>query len=243
MENSDLDVEADLTNLETFGETSQCKKIRRVQSQKDTSSPLSNKTGTLREHCVTVSSISQEEMSSSAKANNVSEPIEPGTEQTGRDPALQSDEDATLIDSDDEKLVIDDSISPVNAGPKHRKPQTPTCSADPQVVPTSESAAVSSSPQKVTKGKRQPKRAKDSGDQLSEILRMQTAMFKPSNEMPKCSVKSPTPCLGPSVHTHSTSLVKPCVSSFLERNQNNDGETCVVPLQSSADTQEHKSQC
>lgn len=259
VESSGVDFEMDLTDLETFGETSQCKKIQSeqdgyVKSKKDTSSPLSNKIKTLCEHCVTVSSISQEEMSSSsAKTNDpgsepaqqvLSEPVQPVTEQTRRDPALQSDEDLAFIeDSDDEKLVIDDSMSPVNSGPKHSKPQTTTCSAGPPVVPTSESTPVSSntsSPQKVTRGKRQPKRAKDSGDQLSEILRMQTAMFKSGNEIAKCSAKSPTPCSAPSVHSHSTSLVKPCVSSFLERNQNKDGETCVVPHQSSASTKEHK---
>uniref|UniRef100_A0A3B4G2B2 Interactor of little elongator complex ELL subunit 2 n=1 Tax=Pundamilia nyererei TaxID=303518 RepID=A0A3B4G2B2_9CICH len=251
LENSGLDFEVDLTDLETFGETSKCKKIPDeqgdyIKSKKDRGSPLSKK----------IKTFSEEMSSSSIKTNDsVSEPaqqvlsvhIQPGTEQARQDPALQSDEDQAFTgDSDDEKLVIDDSMSPVNTVPKQSKPQTVTCSADPPVVPASESTPESSemsSPQRVTRARRQTKRAKDSGDQLGEILRMQTAMFKSANEMAKCSAKSPTRCAGPSVHSHPTSLVKPCVSSFLERNQSKDGETCVVPPNSSslgADTKEHK---
>lgn len=242
----------DLTDLETFGETSKCKKIPDeqdgyIKSKKDRGSPLSKK----------IKTFSEEMSSSSIKTNDsVSEPaqqvlskhIQPGTEQARQDPALQSDEDQAFTgDSDDEKLVIDDLMSPVNTVPKQSKPQTVTCSAHPPVVPASESTPDSSemsSPQRVTRARRQAKRAKDSGDQLGEILRMQTAMFKSANEMAKCSAKSPTRCAGPSVHSHPTSLVKPCVSSFLERNQSKDGETCVVPPKSSslsADTKEYKS--
>uniref|UniRef100_A0A3P8QEX1 Little elongation complex subunit 2 C-terminal domain-containing protein n=1 Tax=Astatotilapia calliptera TaxID=8154 RepID=A0A3P8QEX1_ASTCA len=206
--NSGLDFEVDLTDLETFGETSKCKKIPDeqggyIKSKKDRGSPLSKKIKTFSEE-MSSSSIKTNDSVSEPAQQVLSEHIQPGTEQARQDPALQSDEDQAFTgDSDDEKLVIDDSMSPVNTVPK-------------QI---------------------------DSGDQLGEILRMQTAMFKSANEMAKCSAKSPTRCAGPSVHSHPTLLVKPCVSSFLERNQSKDGETCVVPPNSSslsADTKEHK---
>lgn len=239
----------DLTDLETFGETSKCKKIPDeqdgyIKSKKDIGSPLSKKIKTFSEE-MSSSSIKTNDSVSEPAQQVLSEHIQPGAEQARQDPALQSDEDQAFTgDSDDEKLIIDDSMNTV---PKQSKPQTVTCSADPPVVPASESTPESSemsSPQRVTRARWQTKRAKDSGDQLGEILRMQTAMFKSANEMAKCSAKSPTRCAGPSVHSHPTSLVKPCVSSFLERNQSKDGETCVVPPKSSslsADTKEHKS--
>ncbi|XP_063335710.1 little elongation complex subunit 2 [Pelmatolapia mariae] len=251
LENSGLDFEVDLTDLETFGETSKCKKIPDeqdgyIKSKKDTGSPLSKKIKTFSEE-TSSSSIKTNDSVSDPAQQVLSEHIQPGTEQARQDPALQSDEDQAFTgDSDDEKLVIDDSMSPVNTVPKQSKPQTVTCSADPPVVPASESTPESSemsSPQRVTRARRQTKRAKDSGDQLGEILRMQTAMFKSANEIAKCSAKSPTRCAGPSVHSHPTLLVKPCVSSFLERNQSKDGETSVVSPKSSslsADTKEHK---
>uniref|UniRef100_A0A8C2YWB1 Interactor of little elongation complex ELL subunit 2 n=2 Tax=Cyclopterus lumpus TaxID=8103 RepID=A0A8C2YWB1_CYCLU len=239
--NNGLDFEMDLSDLETFGEAPiKPPKIQNGQNAcvKSLNAPGSSslaKTKKSSEHLVNTGSSSQEEMNTSLA--DVTGPIKeettitPKTEQMSSDSGQQSDENRSFIgDSDEEKLVIDDSESPANT-------RTASRTADPPIIPFSESETVnpdSLSPQKGTKQRRQSKRAKVSGDQLGEILRMQTAMFNSPVKAAKGSTKSqettsPTRCMGPSVHSHPTSLVKPCVSSYLERNQNQDGETCAAP--------------
>ncbi|XP_028286759.1 little elongation complex subunit 2 [Parambassis ranga] len=229
-ENNGLDFEVDLTDLETFGEvtptkTSTMRKVQNDQEECDKSKKATRMTKGLSEHLSGTSSLLTCVKSTTAMSP-VSEATEPNEEPMIQDSAQEIEEDTGLTgDSDDEKLVIDDSLSPV---------ATPV----EQCKPSSES----SSPQKATKCKRQPKKAKPSGDQLSEILRLQTAMFKSSNDTAKCPsasdaakspFKSPTRSTGPLLHSHPTSLVKPCVSSFLERHQNEDGEGCAAPHDSS----------
>ncbi|XP_044049038.1 little elongation complex subunit 2 isoform X2 [Siniperca chuatsi] len=272
-ENNGLDFEVDLTDLETFGEMTPIKtpKMQKIQNEQDalvkskkaTSSLPSTKTKRSSEHLVNTSSSSQEEMNTSLTDMDdpiieettqpvVSEAIVPKTEKMRPDSAQESDKDLAFTgDSDDEKLVIDDSVSP-GAPTTRPKPKTTPSSADPPVTPVSVSVPVnseSSSPQKVSRQRRQSKRAKVSGDQLGEILRMQTRMFTSANDTAKCSTisqdtNSPTRCMGPSVHSHPMSLVKPCVSSYLERNQNQDEETCTAPHESAPvvniTTTEHK---
>lgn len=266
-ENNGLDFEVDLTDLETFGETpiktSKMPKIQNeqdvcVKSKKATSSPPLSKTKRSSEHLVNTSSSSKEEVSTSltdmddpitekTTQSAVSEAIVPKTEQMRPDPAQESDED-------DEKLVIDDTVSPSTTSTTQPKPKTTPCSTDPPIAPVSESVPVNSdspSPQKVTRQRRQSKRARVSGDQLGEILRMQTAMFNSASDTAKCSTisqetNSPTRCTRASAHSHPTSLVKPCVTSYLERNQNQDGETCTAPQESTPVvniTTGHKSWC
>ncbi|XP_074488999.1 little elongation complex subunit 2 isoform X2 [Sebastes fasciatus] len=245
-ENNGLDFEVDLIDLETFGEA-----------------PLT-KTKRSGEHLVNTSSSSQGEMNSSLTDvddpvtkettwPDVNEATAPKTEQVKPDSDQESDNDVTFMgDSDEEKLVIDDYVSPGRTPTTQCKPTTTPQSADHPITPVSEYAPVnseSSSPQKVTKQRRQAKRAKVSGDQLGDILRMQTAMFSYASDTAKCSTisqetNSPTRGVGPSVHSHPTSLVKPCVTSYLERIQNQDGETCAVPHESAPGvnvaTTEHK---
>ncbi|KAM7396738.1 hypothetical protein PAMP_019755 [Pampus punctatissimus] len=257
-ENNGLDFEMDFTDLETFGETTALKtsKVQKMQNEKDACVksekatnplPLSNTKGS-SEHLVNTSSSSQE-MSTSLTDNDcsiteemtrpvVSEASVAMTEHLRQDSAQESDEAQTFTgDSDDERLVIDDSLSPVAIPTTQHKPKPTLCSADPPLTTASVNSA-SSSPQKV-KRQRQSKKTKVSGDQLGEILRMQTAMFNSASNASKCSTisqetNSLTQSMGPSVHSHPTSLVKSCVSSYLERNQNQDGETCAAPLHESA---------
>ncbi|KAM8891708.1 little elongation complex subunit 2 isoform 2-T3 [Spinachia spinachia] len=226
-ETKGLEFEVDLTDLETFGEATAIKTPKRQNASvgslnAPSSSPLAK----------TKSSVHL--------ANSSTDVNGPVTEESTRTVANeavgsktpQSDDDLPLMgDSDDEKLVIDDSVSPANATSR---------SAGPLEIPVSQSAPVnaeSSSPQKGTRQRRESKRAKLSGDQLGEILRMQTAMFKSPCDSAKCTTtaqdsSSPSQCVGASVHSHPMSLVKPCVSSYLERNQ--DGETCATPQPSAA---------
>nr|XP_019969600.1 PREDICTED: little elongation complex subunit 2 [Paralichthys olivaceus] len=262
-ENESLDFEVDLTDLETFGETATVKasKMQKVQTEqhagvkgiKATSvKPISkknpaNKSSSSLEELNTSLTVMDDPMTKEAAQPLQSETCEPKTEQLRYDSAQISDRDvASTGDSDDEKLVIDD-LSPAAKPSTQPKLKTSPCSSDPPVTPASETLPVqspqSSSPEKVTRQTRQSKRAK-AGDQLGEILRMQTAMF---NTAGKCSTvpletTSPSPCMGPPSHSNPTSLVKPCVTSYLERNQ--DGETCSVPHKSAPvvniNTTEHK---
>lgn len=241
-ENSGLDFEVDLTDLETFGESTPIKtpKMQKRPNEQqnvcdeneNASSPPLNETKMSDEHL----SSSQEEMDTSLtnvddprreETNQpvLSETTVPKTEQRRQDCPQESDVDHTFTeDSDDEKLVIDDSV--ISAA-KHPKSKNTPSSSDPPITPVSESVPVnsaSSSPRKVARQRRQLKRAKVPGDQLSEILHMQTAMFSSANDTAKSStvsqeINSPTRCTGPSVHSHPMSLVKPCVTSYLERNQ------------------------
>ncbi len=265
-----LDFEVDLTDLETFGEmtsmkTTKTQKIQNdsdawVKSKKPPSAPTLTKCSS--EHLVKTSSTSQEVINTSSTDTDEptteettqptqSENTVPKTEQRRLDSVQEGEEDQVFTgDSDDEKLVIDDSLSPPARQPK---PKTTPCSADPPSTPVSESVTSESSPsQRGTRQKRQPKKAKVSGDQLSEILRMQTAMFSSVSDTTKCSISSEetkpaTPNVGPSLHSTPVSLVKPCVSSYLERTQNQDGEACAAAHESAPvvniPTPEHKSKC
>ncbi|XP_069019363.1 little elongation complex subunit 2 isoform X1 [Embiotoca jacksoni] len=261
-ENTGLDFDVDLTDLETFGETTDSKTsmIPKIQNETDgciksktaTSLPFLSETKEDSGHLVRASSSSHRYINDPVPETPqpiVSEAVVPNTEPMRQDPAQESDQDLPFAgDSDDEKLVIDDSVSPSATTAKQTKPHTTTCSSDPPLTPASESTPVnseSSSPNKVTRGRRQVNRGKVPGDQLGEILRMQTAMFKSASDTAKCPTKSSTRCAEPLVPSHPTSLVKPCVSSYLERNQNGDGETCAAPHESSCHpvsikTTEHK---
>lgn len=253
----------DLTDLETFGETttktSGMKKTQNeegggLKSKQDTSFPHLNATKGTIEHPERTRSTSQVEMNSSLTNTDtppmeplqpvVSETTVPKTELLRQDSAQDRDEEQAFTgDSEDEKLVIDDSASPPA---KQQNPQPAASSAGPPAAPAPETTPVntdSSSPHKGTRSCRQSKRAKVSGDQLGEILRMQTAMFKPSRDTPTAT-KSSTRSVPPSVPPHPTPLVKPCVTSYLERHQNKDGET-GAPLHKSEvvtiNATEHKS--
>ena len=252
----------DLTDLETFGETAaiktpktqklQEKQAECVESKKEKSSPrLRNTKSCSQEETATSVADLDEPMTEETTQPVQSETIVQKTEQRRQDSAQESEEDIAVTgDSDDEKLVIDDSLSPA-VTPK--RPTTRSCSANSSLSPVTESVPVTSeslSPQNVARMRRQSKKAKVSGDQLSEILRMQTAMFNPASDTAKSSTiseesTSSTQCTGPSVQSHSISLVKPCVSSYLERNHNQDGKACAAPLESAAvaktSTPEHKS--
>ncbi|AWP08440.1 putative little elongation complex subunit 2 [Scophthalmus maximus] len=267
-ENNGLDFEVDLTDLETFGETTATKaskmpKIRNephacAKSKKSTSSPPINSSEMSSENLANTSSSSLDEMNSSSTVTDdpmteetaqpvLSESSVTKTEQVSQESAQESDPGPAFTgDSDDEVLVIDDSASRAATPTTQPWPQTTPCSPSAPISQTVPVHPDSSSPQKVTRQTRQCKKSKAS-DQLGEILRMQSAMFNSANNTSKSSTEplnSPTRCTGPPVHSNPTSLVKSCVSSYLERTQNQDGETGSVPLKSApgvnSDTTEHK---
>ncbi|KAJ0028946.1 hypothetical protein NQD34_003943 [Periophthalmus magnuspinnatus] len=127
-----------------------------------------------------------------------SDPVKPKVSQSkSSDP--ESDSSVLLIaDSDDDKLFIDD-VSP----------------KDPKLSQTPES------PSPTTRRSKNPKmKTRSSGDQLGQILQMQTAMFTSNpNDGAKSSNPpqdaSPPPKQSAPTHVHPTSMVKACVSSPL----------------------------
>ncbi|XP_034735051.1 little elongation complex subunit 2 isoform X1 [Etheostoma cragini] len=243
-ENNGLYFEVDFTGLETFGETVPIKtpKMQKRQNEQDacvlskkaSSSPSLSKTKEMD----TLLTDLEDPITEETNQTVLNEENVPKTEQMGTDSAQDSGEELPfIVDSDEEKLVIDDCVSPAKTPTKQHKAKTTLNSP---ITPVSESAAVNSeysSPQKVTKQRRQSTKTNSSGDQLGEILRMQTAMFNSANDTAPCSAisqetNSPTRGTGPSLHSHPMSLVKACVSSYLERKQNQDGETCTVSHES-----------
>lgn len=256
-ESTGLDFEADLTDLETFGDTSKMAKTKKMKTQQDegvknkkvTHSSVVTRSKSLSESH-NANSSSQEDMKTSLIKTEapstessqlvVSEAISPKTKQicSGK----EEEEDRTVTeDSDDEKLIIDDYTASATTRVKRLEPQT----TKPSTV-TPEFTALntdSSTPHKCAKTSWQTRRAKSSEDQLGEILRMQTAMFQSSNDTPATATKSPSRCVGLLPNSHATSLVKPCVTSYLERNQNEDGNTCAAHESAvfNSNATEHKS--
>ncbi|CAJ1056687.1 little elongation complex subunit 2 [Xyrichtys novacula] len=243
---NNLDFDMDLTDLETFGEATPVKtsKMQKTQTEQDasvkseTATSLSPLRKTERSAELTCSSTQGETNTSlSDKDDPTTEEMTQTAECKVPEPKcehVRADSAKDHEDSDDEKLVIDDTLTPAASPVIPPKPKTtPT----PGVPPVSESAPVnpeSSSPLRVTRQRRQPKKARISGDQLGEILCMQTAMFNKTSNTPKHpttpeETNPPAQCMGPPVHSHPTSLVKPCVTSYLERNKNQDGQT-YTPL-------------
>lgn len=210
-----LDFEVDLTDLETFGESASVKtpKVQKGSALKSAevtgrSSGVSKRSD---EHLDDTSRSSQEELEPSSAAPPAASD-QPDAKQRRLDSDTASDEVPECGgDSDDEKLVIDDSVSP----PVNR-PSAPT--AESPRTPVSES---SPSPRTATRPCRRSRGTQAAGDQLSEILRMQSAMFSSAHETPKCPLVSnaASPSAAPAARSHPTSLVKPCVSSYLERNK------------------------
>ncbi|XP_068616035.1 little elongation complex subunit 2-like [Brachionichthys hirsutus] len=240
-DNNGIDFEVDLVDLETFGDSTASKRPKMQETQKEQDPCAKSKTATssppLQENKNSGERIDgpQEVNTSSTEMGGAitQKAILPDECQTtdakaAREGPESSQEDDLDIsgDTDDEKLVID--VSPASSHVIPPDAESTACTSDSPVTAISESGPFQSeatSPQKARRPSRQSKRSKKvSGDQLSEILRMQTAMFNSASDAAKCS-NTTQEGSSPAVHPHPVSLVKPCVSSYLERNQNQDGET------------------
>lgn len=245
-ESTGLDFEVDLTDLETFGDTSKMTKTNKMKTQQEegvkstkvTSSSVVTSSKSLGEQHNAYSSSQKDmrtsQMNSEAPSTESSELVahEAISRKTKQMCSAKEEEKIQTFteDSDDEKLIIDDNAASATTV-KQPEPQTTKPSTVTPVPSAPESTALntdSSTPHKCEKTGWQTKRAKSSGDQLGEILRMQTAMFQSSNDTPATATKSPSRCVGLLPNSHATSLVKPCVTSYLERNQNEDGNTCAA---------------
>ncbi|XP_045068727.1 little elongation complex subunit 2, partial [Coregonus clupeaformis] len=263
-ESSGLDFGLDLTDLETFGETTQSpKRLKTHKLQKDlvsqpkdlVSQPKTKSkqySGTLVKEVSKASTSQEEELNFMTDMKVVSEK-EHGEQSCAEQslaatvpsanqlkPGSLQDSEEQLFsggDSEDERLVIDDPVSPVTT--TNRLPPTTVTQLSPthqQDTPRSPSAPrdrpslASSPPLPATGTRRVSRKAKVPGccDQLGQILAMQKAMLKPNpsniqtqdptspwSSQPAESLSNPNP----------QSLVKPCVSIYLESTQ--DGETYV----------------
>uniref|UniRef100_A0AAV2L670 Annexin n=1 Tax=Knipowitschia caucasica TaxID=637954 RepID=A0AAV2L670_KNICA len=191
--NDSIDFDVDLTDLETFGENASNKtpKVKPKTAEEAASLKSPKILYRTRSSRKKESCGSDEEMESS--------PVDSAQPQVARSQNCDQEMDPRVLlsgDSDDDALVIDD-VSPKSPKP----PQTPE-----------------SEPRSKRKSRR-------SGDQLGEILQMQTAMFKSKPGDAATSSGAPQQDRSPAskqrgpAHSHPTalSLVKACVTSYLER--------------------------
>ncbi|XP_061678865.1 little elongation complex subunit 2 isoform X2 [Syngnathoides biaculeatus] len=225
--NSDsVDFGVDLTDLETFGEAptttpsnTQKRENKQLSCLQSASSPLSKKAKQLS---APLGNSSQEEKLGSLKQMTpmlVRETNEAKTTKPGYESDKDRDQDlADAEESENERLYIDDAASPCQA-------TTPTM----QFTPEPTTCLASDNPPQ----RQVSKKAKAPSDQLGEILRMQTAMFSTANDTaakhPASSLEmvSPTRCVEPP--RQPLSLVKPCVTSYLESNRHQSGEASAAP--------------
>ncbi|XP_026118475.1 little elongation complex subunit 2-like isoform X1 [Carassius auratus] len=142
---------------------------------------------------------------------------------TKRPRHMMKDKTDQDLDSDEERLVIDHILSP-------QRPQTQGTAAEVSSDPATPDPANPSG-----KGtKKGVKRARISGecDQLGQILKMQDAMLKSTPSKNQEPVKPRVPeDKAPEVKTHS--LVKQCVTSYLESREGQEEDTTLpadVPL-------------
>ncbi|XP_065148168.1 little elongation complex subunit 2 [Paramisgurnus dabryanus] len=134
-------------------------------------------------------------------------------------------------DSDEDKLVIDQFASPKTQGIAQETPEVPS----PQALDLSRATTENHLGKVIKKG---IKRQRISGecDQLGQILRMQDAMMKATpgknQETQKVPVTEDKP-----TEQKTYSLVKPCVTSYLESREGQGEETTAstaVPVLASA---------
>uniref|UniRef100_A0A3B3R6T7 Interactor of little elongation complex ELL subunit 2 n=1 Tax=Paramormyrops kingsleyae TaxID=1676925 RepID=A0A3B3R6T7_9TELE len=130
---------------------------------------------------------------------------------------------ASDSDSDEERLIIDQgpvslkSTPRGTAAPPDRVPATPR-SPSPEMDGTTKPVPASPVPQGSTKSARRPEvKPAQNCDQVGQILRMQSALLKPSpTQAPEPMSPPPLAPIIPPSQSHPQSLVKPCVTSYLE---------------------------
>lgn len=210
--NDSIDFEVDLSDLETFGENvsnkpPSTKKTKRNQAVKSEKAFSQTKSSSKNE------SVSLDEEMDSKQRESLKGKAAQDTS-TSLSKTLNRENTLSTGDSDDDQLIIADTSPNVNVEQK------------PSETPSSE---FSSPPRRTTRSKKQ-KKSPPSGDQLGEILQMQTAMFTSNpRDRPKTSnvfqdTSTPSRQSRPAP-LHSTPLVKACVSSYLERNPGQEEET------------------
>ncbi|MBN3301335.1 ICE2 protein, partial [Amia calva] len=217
----DVDFETDLTDLETFGTSSSSKKPKSQSSPKKKKSDVAAKVSSLM-----------------IPPAQLSKP-EPGA-------ALFS----SSVDSDEERLVIDDALSQGKSGKRYIPllcntssveesapepiPDTPRSPSPEPERPSVHSQATSDTRETTRGGQRLAPKVSKYCDQLGQILKMQSALLQPRPKHPQ-EPSSPKPYAGNTGHlaatiqSHHQQLLKPSVSSFLEASQGGGAPTAAVP--------------
>lgn len=140
-------------------------------------------------------------------------------------PAKRVRHSSVNIDSDEERLIIDDPDSPFHSILNKKNQVTPAAPeniTDPNTSSVSDVLNVLVSPSSSAKGaKKAAKRPRVSADcdQLGQILRMQNAMLKSTTAKSQETPKAPSAdCCPPEPKpsNHPVSLVKSSVSSYLD---------------------------
>lgn len=140
-------------------------------------------------------------------------------------------------DSDESRLYIADMPSPHSGRPadKSLTPRPTSKLSATATVPTPPAPATpqpgtTPCPASKTQARKAGKRPRPEGgcDQLGQILRMQSAMLKHTPSPSARTQKTPRPTASPT-EASSHSLVKPCVTSFLEGKELEDGGTSAGP--------------
>ncbi|XP_048825268.1 little elongation complex subunit 2 [Brienomyrus brachyistius] len=152
---------------------------------------------------------------------------------------------ASDSDSDEERLIIDQG--PVSlkspprgtAAPADHGPATPW-SPSPEMDGTTKPSPASPLPQGSTKSARRSEvKPRQNCDQVGQILRMQSALLKPSpTQAPEPMSPPPLAPNIPPSQSHPQSLVKPCVTSYLEAKESpgRRGDPAVMPTPAEAPT-------
>lgn len=234
-----VDFEADLTDLESFGESSKTSVKEKTQNKPKTPKKPTDTPDTTKDNPAshsTPSEVQKEADASSADGeSSVLDESVASEEERVRDgskekmdtlahvqgpptkrPRRAMDQDS---DSDEDRLVIDHIASP-------QRLQTSA-----QVLDVSTSTPSNASGKGTKKG---VKRQRISGecDQLGQILKMQDAMMKPTPN--KIQEPSKAPLAEDKQPEHKThSLVKSCVTSYLESREGQGEDpnvSTVVPV-------------
>uniref|UniRef100_A0A4W4DNN1 Little elongation complex subunit 2 C-terminal domain-containing protein n=1 Tax=Electrophorus electricus TaxID=8005 RepID=A0A4W4DNN1_ELEEL len=213
-----LDFEVDVTDLESFGES--CQPCKRAKDQSEPKAPSTNGKLGLSTHNADLADQNEPQTPSTIGKLGLSTPKADLEEQPSSQPGTEGStvEDHSTLDR---QAILAAPESPADSmalslGEKASELTGPT-------TPTSPARG----------GKRGTKRPRVSGhcDQLGQILRMQDAMLKaaPSKGLELPKTQNPAECRGPAGRgsNHPTSLVKPCVSSYLESGEGLQEETCA----------------
>ncbi|XP_063053940.1 LOW QUALITY PROTEIN: little elongation complex subunit 2 [Engraulis encrasicolus] len=117
-------------------------------------------------------------------------------------------------------------------------PSTPKTPRGPPGVPPAPTSPASQATLRATKAGKRP-RLEGGCDQLGQILKMQSAMLRATPALSPTDTRSHDPAHRPAAvgppdtpshsHSHSHSLVKSCVTSFLEAKEVEDGAASTAP--------------
>ncbi|XP_062847945.1 little elongation complex subunit 2 [Trichomycterus rosablanca] len=274
-DDADIDFEVDVTDLESFGESSQPrKKENKSKSQdnvgldKDTSLPAATEKASIQTDISLASSTpaktdledSSVEESAHTTLNSLSEEDPSSNASTGGESSFREHPPAKRlkhsflnisalgVDSDEERLIIDDTDSQLNS---KSKKQTQEQSLSPDSIAhlnTSTLNEHSSDPNGITspisptkdakKGTKRQRISKDC-DQLGNILRMQDAMLKSTSKEQKLAKAPTSEVQSPEGKTSNHTLVKPSVSAYLDSKEGLHNET-AVPNSSQPSTQKKR---